>query len=196
MARRTAQQTRRAILDAAISRFGGDGYRATKVADIARDAGVGGSVPYLYFADREALFLAAVDDDAAALIDEGVSPAMEGDLDRILGEVIRVVLGALDDHPLAKRVLAGLEPGVIARVLDTPALDDIRKRYAERLENGRLDGTARSDIDPAEAASALTHTALSFITVAVQTGEFAGTDGRSARSAALLEEAVTVPGQR
>jgi AcrR family transcriptional regulator len=42
-------QTQRAILDAAIARFGRDGYRATSVADIARDAGVGGTVPYTYF---------------------------------------------------------------------------------------------------------------------------------------------------
>ena len=36
-------QTRRAILSAAVARFGRDGYRATSVADIARDANVGGT---------------------------------------------------------------------------------------------------------------------------------------------------------
>ena len=59
-------QTRQAILEAAIARFGRDGYRATSVADIARDAGVGGTVAYAYFPDKEALFLAALDEDAAA----------------------------------------------------------------------------------------------------------------------------------
>jgi AcrR family transcriptional regulator len=39
-------QTRRAILEAAVTRFGRDGYRATSVADITRDAGVGGTVAY------------------------------------------------------------------------------------------------------------------------------------------------------
>ena len=57
--------TRRAILDTAIERFGQDGYRATSVADIAHDAGVGGTVAYAYFANKEALFLAALDEDAA-----------------------------------------------------------------------------------------------------------------------------------
>ena len=38
--------TRRAILDAAIERFGREGYRATSVADVARGAGVGGTVAY------------------------------------------------------------------------------------------------------------------------------------------------------
>src|SRR5262245_58532377 len=66
-------QTRDAVLQAAIGRFGRDGYRATSVADIARDAGVGSTVPYAYFSDKEALFLAAVDEDAAGVIEQGLS---------------------------------------------------------------------------------------------------------------------------
>src|SRR5580700_10857971 len=69
-------QTRRAILAAAIARFGREGYRSTSVADIARDASVGGTVAYAYFPSKEALFLAAVDEDAAAVIHEGLSTAM------------------------------------------------------------------------------------------------------------------------
>src|ERR1700678_1229538 len=69
-------QTRRAILDAAIVRFGREGYRSASVADIARDASVGGTVAYAYFPSKEALFLAAVDEDAAATIQEGLSSAM------------------------------------------------------------------------------------------------------------------------
>ena len=64
--------TRQSILDAAIVRFGRDGYRATSVADIARDAAVSGTAAYAYFPNKEALFLAALDEDAAAVISEGV----------------------------------------------------------------------------------------------------------------------------
>src|SRR3712207_7065623 len=70
------EQTRQAVLDAAIARFGRDGYRATSVADIARDAGVGGTVAYAYFPNKEALFLAALDEDAAAVIHEGLTSVM------------------------------------------------------------------------------------------------------------------------
>src|SRR3954465_6238426 len=70
-------RTRRAILDAAIVRFGREGYRATSVSDIARDASVGGTVAYAYFPNKEALFLAAVDEDAAGVIAEGVSSVLE-----------------------------------------------------------------------------------------------------------------------
>src|SRR6202050_1103753 len=68
-------QTRKAILDAAIARFGREGYRSTSVADIARDAAVGGTVAYAYFPNKEALFFAAVDEDAAGVIHEGLSVA-------------------------------------------------------------------------------------------------------------------------
>ena len=43
------------------------------MADIARDAGVGGTVAYAYLPNKEALFLDAVDEDAAALIGEGLA---------------------------------------------------------------------------------------------------------------------------
>ena len=62
---------------AAIARFGRDGYRSTSVADIARDAGVGGTAAYAYFASKEALFLAAIDEDAAGVINEGLVSVVE-----------------------------------------------------------------------------------------------------------------------
>ena len=69
--RRVAADPTGPILDAAIARFGREGFRATSVADIARDAAVGGTVAYAYFPNKEALFLAAVDEDAAGVIHEG-----------------------------------------------------------------------------------------------------------------------------
>src|SRR5580692_9560634 len=69
-------QTRQNVLASAIARFGRDGYRSTSVADIARDAGVGGTVAYAYFPSKEALFLAAVDEDAAGVIHEGLTSVM------------------------------------------------------------------------------------------------------------------------
>src|SRR5436190_1642169 len=61
-------RTRHAILRAAIERFARDGFRVASVADIARDAGVSGTLVYAYFPNKEALFLAAVDEDASGLI--------------------------------------------------------------------------------------------------------------------------------
>src|SRR6476661_5998261 len=93
-------RTRRAVLDAAIARFGREGYRATSVADIARDAKVGGTVAYAYFADKEALFLAALDEDAAEVIHEGLSGAFdEPDLPDWRQTLLVTLVSAVERHP-------------------------------------------------------------------------------------------------
>ncbi len=143
------EQTRRVILDAAIARFGRDGYRSTSVADIARDADVGGTVAYAYFPNKEALFVAALDEDAAAVIHEGVTSILEGADPREWREkLIFTLVDAVERHPLARRVLAGLEPHVTGRVLDLPALAELRKTVAERLRTEQVTGLVRPDIDP------------------------------------------------
>jgi AcrR family transcriptional regulator len=164
-------QTRRSILDAAIERFGRDGYRATSVADIARDAGVGGTVAYSYFPNKEALFLAAVDEDAAAVIDEGFlrvldDPAIEDWQSRLIVTLVE----AVDRHPLARRLLAGLEPEVTVRVLDIPALAEVRKVAADRLRTDQLAGAVRTDIDPDRIADGLVSIVLSILMSVVQLG--------------------------
>jgi AcrR family transcriptional regulator len=164
-------RTRRTILDAAIARFGRDGYRATSVADIARDAGVGGTVAYAYFTSKDALFLAAVDEDATAVIEEGLSGAFD-DL-TVQGWRERLVItlvGALDAHPLARRLLAGLEPEVTDRVLDIPALADLRTRCAEQLRAEQVNGAVRTDIDPTSMANGIVAIVLSLLMSVVQVG--------------------------
>lgn len=140
--------TRRAILDAAIERFGREGYRATSVADITRDAGVGGTVAYAYFDNKEALFLAALDEDAAAVIHEGTSEFMQDPDPRSWQTtLITSLVESLDRHPLARRVLSGLEPDVTDRVIDLPALVELRKAVVERLRGDQAAGAVRDDVD-------------------------------------------------
>jgi AcrR family transcriptional regulator len=164
-------QTRRAILEAAIGRFGRDGYRSTSVADIARDAGVGGSVAYTYFADKEALFLSALDEDAAALIHEGLTAAFGEPGNSDWPETLLFTLvAAVQRRPLARRLLGGLEPGVTDRVLEIPALAELRKACAERLGAEQLAGTVRSDIDPTVVGNGLVIILLSLLMSIVQLG--------------------------
>jgi AcrR family transcriptional regulator len=164
-------QTRNAILEAAIVRFGRDGFRGTSVADIARDAGVGGTITYAYFPNKEALFLAALDEDAARVIGEGVSVTAGGPANRDWNESLMATLvGAVERHPLARRVLAGLEPHATDRMLDIPALTELRKAVAERLRAGQLDGTVRSDIDPVSMANGLVAITLSLLMSVLQFG--------------------------
>jgi AcrR family transcriptional regulator len=163
--------TRRAILDAAIARFGRDGYRSTSVADIARDASLGGTVAYAYFPNKEALFLAAVDEDAAAVIHEGLSTAIaEPGVPDWRQMLIVSLVGAVEHHPLARRLLAGLEPEVTDRVLETSALAELRKVCADRLRAEQINGSVRPDIDPVAIANGIVAIVLSLLMSAVQLG--------------------------
>ena len=165
-------QTRRAILAAAIARFGRDGYRATSVADIARDAGVGGTVAYAYFPNKEALFLAAVDEDAAGVIEEGVATVLDGPTSAAgTTTLIFTLVAAVERHPLARRLLAGLEPEVTPRVLEMPALNELRKACTELLRAGQAAGTVRPDIDPAVVANGIIALMLSVLMSVTQLGQ-------------------------
>jgi AcrR family transcriptional regulator len=170
---RKGERTRAAILQAAIARFGRDGYRATTVADIARDAGVSGTLAYAYFPNKEALFFAAVDEDAAAVIREGQAAVGDEHVAHWRESLIFTLLDALERHPLARRLLAGLEPEVTERVLEVPALAELRKTVAERLRADQLAGTVRADIDPVRIANGLVTILLSLLMSVVQVGRAA-----------------------
>src|SRR5437016_2098280 len=169
--RTKGERTRRALLEAAIVRFGRDGYRRTSVAEIARDARLGGTAAYAYFPNKEALFIAAVDEDAAAVIEEGLS-SMTGDVDphHWRRTLIFTLLSAVERHPLARRVLAGLEPEFTVRLLGIPALEQLRKESTERIRAQQLAGEVRDDIDAQQIANGLTTIVLSLLMSLLQTG--------------------------
>ena len=186
-------QTRRAILQAAITRFGRDGFRATSVADIARDAAVGGTVAYAYFPNKEALFLAAVDEDAAGVIQEGLATVLgEPDVRRWHDTLIFPLVEAVAHHPLARRLLAGLEPEVTVRVLEIPALNELRKACTEMLRNGQAEGTVRVDIDAAAVGNGVIALMLAVLMSVTQIGTEAAVT-YSQDVAAVFEAALTPP---
>ena len=188
-------QTRRAILEAAVARFGRDGYRATSVADIARDAGVGGTVAYAYFPNKEALFFAAVDEDAAAVIEEGVASTLGPagtDIRRWHDVLLFTLVAAVERHPLAKRLLAGLEPEVTPRVLEMPALNELRKACTELLRAGQAEGTVRPDIDPAAVANGIISLMLSVLMSVTQLGSQTAI-AYASDVAAVFEAALIAP---
>jgi len=165
------EQTRRAILDAAIARFGREGFRSTSVADIARDASIGGTVAYAYFPNKEALFLAALDEDAAAVMHEGLSGILtDPDAHKWRETLILTLVDAVEDHPLARRVLAGLEPDATDRVIEIPAMLELRKAVAERLRSDQMAGLVRADIDPVTIGNGAITIILSLLMSVLQFG--------------------------
>jgi AcrR family transcriptional regulator len=187
------ERTRKALLDAAIARFGRDGYRGTSVAEIARDARLSGTAAYVYFPNKEALFVAAVDEDAAAVIEEGLESFTDDvDLTRWRQTLMFTLLEAVDRHLLARRVLLGLEPEFTVRLLSIPALEQLRKAIAERLSAQQLAGSVRADIDPQQMANGLVTIVLSMLMSLLQTGTDPATLlGRDV--AAVIEAALTPP---
>ncbi len=169
MAETKGERTRRRLLELAVQRFAEQGYRTTSVSAIARDAGLTQGAVYAYFPNKEALFEAAVDLDAAGLIaaaraqlDESLPLA-----DQIPVLLLHLRLG-VDQYRLARRVLAGQEPEVIARVADLPALRDITEVLRDELKEAQATGEVRADLDPADLARGIETVVLSLLMSAVQ----------------------------
>lgn len=183
--------TRRKLLDAAKARFARDGYRSTSVTDIARDAELGGTTAYVHFPTKEALFLASVDDDLSALFDEllGAMARLDRDGDRVEG-LFNAVLVVVGEHPLAGRLLAGLEPRITGRVLESDAFGVLRGAVAERLGVLQADGQTRPDIEPGVLADGLVALVVAVSMAAVQVGE-AFLDRFSSGLASLFESVLT-----
>ena len=80
-----AEERKSGILTRAIDVFSANGYSSTDLQDIADDLGIAKGTIYLYFATKEALFLAAVDHAIQMLaenIDEEVK-AVDSPVDKI-----------------------------------------------------------------------------------------------------------------
>lgn len=165
------ERTQAKILEAAVKRFGASGFRPTSVAAIARDAGVSAAAPFTYWPAKEALFDAAVDADARAVISELLSEAGERDDLVVWLALVTRLLDVLQRHPLARRVLAGQEPESIDRLLRLPAFGDLRELLTAVIAKGQIDGTVRADVDPALAAIGIESITLSLAMALLQLRE-------------------------
>jgi hypothetical protein len=98
----------------------------------------------------------------------------------------------VERHPLARRLLAGLEPEVPMRVLELPALNELRKAVGELFRAGQAAGTVRPDIDPAAVGNGVVALLLSVLMSVTQLGSQA-TVAYSQDVAAVFEAALTAP---
>jgi AcrR family transcriptional regulator len=141
------ERTRQRLLDAAVRRFAAEGFRRASVSDIARDAGVSPAAAYAYFANKEAFFKAAVDTDAAALIERA---RLQSEPDRSMSDWLAMparLRALLPEHPLARRVLGAQEPEVLPQLLELPSLAELRAQLVADLRAAQRRGEARTDID-------------------------------------------------
>jgi len=186
-------QTREAILAIAIERFGRDGFRSTSVADIARDANVSGTLAYAYFDNKRALFLAALDADIAALVEEGVRTVLETTGDQTWRDsLVFTLIEALERRPLARRMLAGLEPEAADRIVELPAIEDLRAAVAARLRADQDAGLVRVEIDADTIGHGIVSIFMTMLLAAVQFG-VEGAALHAREMLAVIEAAVDPP---
>lgn len=164
------ERTRNRILEIAVERFGSRGYRSTSVSEIARAAGLTQAASYAYFDSKEALFRAAVDADAGALIDE-VGRQVEGvPINQLIPSIIVYGVVGLANHPLARRVVAGQEPDEIPRLVELSALRRLSDIIATALAEAQERGEVRADLDPMVVAGGVESLVMSSLFITVQSG--------------------------
>jgi AcrR family transcriptional regulator len=149
----TADDKPRRILDAAVRVFAAQGYDASRVGDIAKEAGVAYGLVYHYYESKE-LVLEAVFREAWGRLLAAVALAEEtgADASEQLELVVKIVLRTWRDDPDLVRLL-------VREVTRNPhiqdELDEIGQAFAslERMvRRGQADGTFRAELDPKLAA--------------------------------------------
>ena len=186
-----AERSRLALIDVAVQRFARDGLRGSSIAAIARDAGVSRTLAYAYFADGADLFRAALDQDSAGLIGEVLTPLISEQFDDLSWRegAIRDLVEGLDRYPLARRVMAGLEPDAAADLLALPALEELRRLIGDRIAEGQEVGLVHLDVDPHLMGRGIVTIWITVLMAAVQFG-LDGLDEELASIRAIVESAV------
>lgn len=141
---------REEILDAAVRVFARKGFAATRIEDVAVEAGIAKGSVYLYFDSRDALLAGAFDSYIArsgqVLAELGTGAA----LDR-LTRLVHGTIGLLADHPDHARVL--LDVWAANPPFDLAAMyREYRSAIADLLRQAQSDGQLRSGIDERHAA--------------------------------------------
>ena len=167
------ERTRQALLDLAIDRFGSGGFRRTSVSEVARAAGLTQAAVYAYFANKEALFDAAVDADATALLDEATAQVAHTPPTELVPALLFCLFVGLDEHPLTQRVLSGAEPDAVSRLVELPALARLAGFVEATITSGQQAGTVRPDVEPPVVAAGIESLLLGLLFATVQSGGFA-----------------------
>jgi TetR/AcrR family transcriptional regulator, fatty acid metabolism regulator protein len=148
-----ADDKRKAILDAAVRVFARQGYEASPVGDVAKEAGVAYGLVYHYFGSKEAVLEAVFREQwgrllaAVAVAEDTGKSAPEQ-----LGLVVKIVLRTWRDDPDLVRLL-------VREITRSPhiqdELDEIGQAFAslERIiRRGQDEGTFRPEVDARLAA--------------------------------------------
>jgi TetR/AcrR family fatty acid metabolism transcriptional regulator len=143
------EEKRRLILDAAVATFASKGYHASRVGDIAEEAGVAYGLVYHYFASKEDVLEAVFRETWAELlaairdVEQSGQPAAEQ-----LRQIVAIFLRSWRRRPDLVRVLVrevARSPEVQRRVDE---ISDVFAAIERVVASGQSDGSFRADVDP------------------------------------------------
>lgn len=174
------ERTRERLLRAAVDRFGADGYRATSVSQLSRDADLTPAAAYAYFDDKEALWRAAIAADLHALRADVAGAALR-DTRPILA-MMRGVIDGMQRHALARRVLVEGSPTDLQIVLAHPLFADLTSLLSAGLAARQERGVLPADVDPAQLAQGMESVIFSLVLAVVR----AGMEGEPERVEAVM----------
>jgi AcrR family transcriptional regulator len=148
-----ADDKRRLILEAAVRVFAAQGYEATRVGDIAKEAGVAYGLVYHYYGSKDAMLEAVFEESWGRLLAAtAVAEETGEDAPAQLALIVKIVLRAWRDDPNLVRLLVR-EFTRSPHIQDE--LDQIGQAFAnlERIvRRGQDEGTFRPDLDARIAA--------------------------------------------
>ncbi|HVC87495.1 MAG TPA: TetR/AcrR family transcriptional regulator [Gaiellaceae bacterium] len=141
------------ILRAAVRVFAAQGYEATRVGDIAKEAGVAYGLVYHYFGSKDAVLEAVFREQWGRLLTAFAFAEQTGeDAEKQLELVVKIVLRAWREDPDLVRLL-------VREITRSPhihdELDEIGQAFASIqriIERGQEAGTFRAEVDPQFAA--------------------------------------------
>jgi TetR/AcrR family fatty acid metabolism transcriptional regulator len=148
----------RQILDAAVRAFAEKGFFKTRVADIARYAGVAAGTIYLYFKSKDdiliSLFEVRMEEnlrDLASALESYGAPVEK------LKAFVRLYLSMVDRDPLLAEVITVelRQSGKFMRDYENPAFHKLLKFLTSILEEGQSAGSFRVGLHPKIIARAI-----------------------------------------
>ena len=155
---RKAGDKRERILLAATRVFARKGFYATRVSEVAKEAGVADGTIYLYFRSKDELLISIFEDRVDHLL-EAVRREMDAlpNAQARLRRIIELQLGLLDgERDLAEVITVSLRQSTrLLKQYAAPKFLAYLETIAEVIRGGQADGSFREDIAPLDAARAI-----------------------------------------
>ncbi len=169
-----ARQEKR-IVDAALKVFSTKGYAETRMADIAREAGMSYGLVYHYYENKEKLFDAIVEDWWAGFYREleSLKESLVSTDEKIVG-IIYYLLGVYEDKPDQISIfVTEVSRGFVyhAHSKGKSKFNRLFDLCREILEEGQKNGSLRTDIHARYLAYVLLGSIDTFLSVMVLGGE-------------------------